>query len=438
MTRRQEPARPQPDTTDTSGRTANRAGTERLSREQWWILLVLGLPAFGIALAYTTVSTYLPVLLSELSGPAVTGVLIGGEGLVGLLIPLLVGGWSDKLRSGLGGRLPFVLVGGALAVAGLLVMPLASESLLMVAVGLGIFFVGYFVYHTPYYALFPDLVPQQARGRSQGVQGALRSGGMLLGLAGGGFLLSFWQPLPFVFGAVAVVAVTAGLYFGMRGRLKSAGGDRDGSHRRALTAHWELVRGDRAIRNWVIADALWEAAVAAMRTFVVLYLTRGLGLSLRGAAITLALVGLAALIAAPVAGKLADRYGPRPVMLVAVIGFAVGLTPALVTTNLTFIAATVPVAFAAVVLLTLPYTLLMGLLPAREHGAGASLLAFGHAAGVLGGPLLAGLAIEFLRPVDFLAIGATQGYAAAFAVAMVLLLASVPVLRRIEDRQAAT
>lgn len=53
--------------------------------------------------------------------------------------------------------------------------------------------------------------------------------------------------------------------------------------------------------------------------------------------------------------------------------------------------------------------------------------------GVIGGPLLAGLAAEFLAGVDvpLLSFGETNGYSAIFAVSMLLLLASIPLLRRV-------
>jgi hypothetical protein len=35
------------------------------------------------------------VLITRLSGPAVTGALIGGEGLLALFVTVLVGGFSD-------------------------------------------------------------------------------------------------------------------------------------------------------------------------------------------------------------------------------------------------------------------------------------------------------------------------------------------------------
>ncbi|MGH3575376.1 MAG: MFS transporter, partial [Pseudonocardiaceae bacterium] len=376
-----------------SPRDDHGAHKDRLSRTQLWFLAILGLPAFGVAFAYTVVGTYLPVLLADLSGPAVTGILIGGEGVVALIVPIVVGGWSDSTSSRIGRRLPFVLAGAVLMVLALLGMPLGAGSLLWIAVSLSVFFLGYFGYYTPYYALFPDLVPAAVRGRSQGIQGGFRSAGLLLALVGGGFLLSLWRPLPFAIGALAVVGVTVALCFGLRGRRGREPGTEQPSPGGGLRTDLSLVRSNRAIRYWIAADALWEGAVDALKTFVVLYFTRGLGMSLRSTATSLALVGVAALVAAPVAGKLADRFGPRRIMQVAIWGFALGLIPTLVTTNTLFLAAIVPVAFAAVVLMTLPYTLLMRLLPEQKaHGAGASLFGFAKGIGVLIGPLLAGLA----------------------------------------------
>src|SRR5699024_1731995 len=56
-----------------------RPRSQRLSWSQHRFLFILGVPAFGLALAYTMVTTYVPVLITQLSGPAITGVLLGAE-----------------------------------------------------------------------------------------------------------------------------------------------------------------------------------------------------------------------------------------------------------------------------------------------------------------------------------------------------------------------
>jgi Na+/melibiose symporter-like transporter len=332
-----------------------------------------------------------------------------------------------------------------LAVPALVLMPFSRGSLVILALALAAFFIAYFVYYTPYYALFPDLVSGGMRGRSQGIQGAFRSGGMLAMLVGGGLLLNLWQPLPFLAGAATIAGVTALFFYGARNRI---GRDEEGGQETEDTsspqtnwkADWELVRDNRNIRLFVVANGMWEAGIGALRAFVVLYFTKGLGFSFTQTAGALALVGAAAIVAAPLSGRLADRYGHRPVMLVAVWGFGLGLLPTLFTTNHLFLAGILPVAFAAVLLITLPYSVLMGFLPEDEHhGAGAALFSFSRGVGIVLGALLAGLAAELLRGVGFLTFGETQGYSAIFLVASVFLLLSSPLLSKmnIDSRSEA-
>jgi MFS family permease len=405
-------------------RSLSSVGDEQqpLTWAQRRFLFVLGVPAFGLALAYTMVTTYVPVLLSELSGPVTTGLLLGAEGVLALIVPVLAGGWSDRSTS----RLPVVLTGAGVAVAALLLIPAGAGSLIWISVFVGAFFVGYFVYYTPYYALYPDLVRPEARGRSQGFQGGLRSVGLLVALTGGGYLLSVWLALPFLIGAVAVGVATIALFPALRGARRPAGS----SSGHGFGGAARMVRDDPAIRDWVIVNACLEAAIGALRTFVVLYLTAGLGFSLGGASGALVLVGVSAVLAAPVAGKLADRFGPRPVMLVAVSVFAVGLTLPVLSTDTAFVAAVVPGAFAAVVLMTLPYAILMTLMPETEHGVAAGLFGLSRGVGIIVGPLLAGLAIAALDTVRVLTFADTDGYSAIFAVAVVLLATSIAFLRR--------
>src|SRR5690349_9812112 len=107
-------------------------GRERSDRDltarEWHRLALLGLPTFGLALSITVVSTYLPTVAREFTGSTtVIGVLVGGEGLGAILLPIVVGAWSDRLRTSWGGRLPFVVAGTPIAVAALVAMGLVGS-----------------------------------------------------------------------------------------------------------------------------------------------------------------------------------------------------------------------------------------------------------------------------------------------------------------------
>jgi len=412
------------------------AGTAEGARPLTWaqrrFLFALALPACGLSLAYTLVTTYGPVLLQDVSGPTVTGALIGMEGVLALFVPLLIGGASDRLHTSIGGRLPFIIGGACLAVAALVLLPLGPSKLLWVGLCLAAFFVAYFAYYVPYSALFPDLVPRTALGRSQGFQGTLRSVGLLVGMAFGGVWLAVWQPLPFVIGAAVVAVVTCCLFVLVR-RQEVEEHHHVQQHRgvrEALT----MVRSDERVRHWMIANTCWEAALGSLRTFVILYFTTGLGLSLHTTSAALALVGLGALLAAPVAGKLADHYGSRRVIRVATWIFIAGLLPTQFSTSSLYILAIVPVTFAAVVMMTLPYAILVDMLPQRrDHGAGAGLFQLSRGFGIILGPLLAGVATETTDVLDGpFTYAETSGYSAVFGVSAVFLLISVAFVHRLD------
>src|SRR5207244_12147241 len=104
---------------------------------------LLGLPTLGLALSITVVSTYLPVVARDLgSSTTIIGLIIGGEGMMALFLPLWIGVWSDRLQTPIGGRLPVMLVGTPPAPAALVLLGFA-DSLGLVAILVAVFFFGY-------------------------------------------------------------------------------------------------------------------------------------------------------------------------------------------------------------------------------------------------------------------------------------------------------
>jgi MFS family permease len=391
------------------------------------------MPTFGLALSITIVSSYLPTVARGFtSSTAAIGVLIGGEGLFALFLPVVVGSWSDRLRTRFGGRLPFVLAGAPVAALGLVGMALAG-SLGAAALAVAVFFVGYFVAYEPYRALYPDLVDEEAEGRAQSSQAVARGLGTILALLAGGTLLAIGQAVPFLLGAVLVL-VSCGSFAWLVLRRGVPDQDRsDTSTADSLRLVWELLREQQALRNFFVANALWELSLAALKTFVILWLTRGMGVSLSEAAVVVAVVAIFVLAGAAVSGALADKRGRRPVMLVAVVVFgAVLLVPFLVTAKLPIAVAAPVIAFGGGVLMSQPYALLVPLMPEEHHGALTGFYTASRGIGIMLGPLIGGVAVALASGI----LSSTEGYAAVWLVCAVASLASVPFLRRVPDPAA--
>jgi MFS family permease len=401
-----------------------------LSDDERRIVTLLGIPTLALALAVTVVTTYVPVVAEGFGGSSVIiGLIVGIEGAIALWLPLVVGAWSDRLRTRLGGRLPFLIAASPLLLLGLAAMAVAQAvgSLAAAAV---VFFLGYFVAYEPYRALYPDALPDAVAGRAQGMQALWRGLGTGLALVGGGLLLGVGQAVPFAAAALAYVLAIAGFGWALARRGIAQGAVQSGSGGIAGRASQvlALVRDHAPLRAFLVANALWELSLAAMKTFVVLYVTKGLGFSRAEAALIIGAVATVVLVGAVAGGKLADRYGRVAVMRIALPVYGGGLlVPLLVTAPLAVAMAAPVIALGGGVLMALPYALLIPLMPEGEHGALTGFYSLTRGLGTWLGPLLAGFAISALTGP----FSATDGYQATWGVCSAAVLVSLLPLRRL-------
>lgn len=381
------------------------------------------------------------MVLSQRAGPAGTGALVALEGVFAILVPLAIGPWSDRL----GARLPFVAFAGVLGAAALLLMAIGGP-LGVLAIWIVLFQIAYFTYMTAYFALYPDLVDDEHAGRAQGAQGSWRGIGLGLAFVGGPALLAVWRGAPFLLAAVVVAVVTPLFGLVVRRRVERHGAGQEslvsssGPRKLGPSADVTVMGSvrrllrDRRLRWFVACNALWEAALAGLRAFVVLFLTVGLDKPPEFASLALGVVVVAALIAAPLSGWLGDRFGTRRVLEVSLGVYGLGLlTPAL-SQEAWLLPVVLAGAIAAVTVMTLPFALLMQLLPPRDHGAASALFGVSRGLGLLAGPLVAGVAIALLGDGLF---EDTRGYGVIFVLASVCVLATIPMLGKISPRPAS-
>ncbi|MHB1833696.1 MAG: MFS transporter, partial [Solirubrobacteraceae bacterium] len=192
-----------------------------------------------------------------------------------------------------------------------------------------------------------------------------------------------------------------------------------------------LIRRHPALRAYFWANALWEAALSALKAFIILYLTVGLGYGLPTASLIIGGVAAVILVGAAGSGKLADRFGPIRVVTVAVVCYGVGFLVPTFTTSRGAIGAAIPfIAVGGGSVMTMTYALLTPLMPEDAHGALTAIYSISRGVGIVVGPILAGLLIWITRDSVF---KPTEGFQATWIVCAAATLASLLFLRRMAN-----
>jgi MFS family permease len=169
--------------------------------------------------------------------------------------------------------------------------------------------------------------------------------------------------------------------------------------------------------------------MGALKTFIVLYVTAGLGFSLTAASLVIGGVALIVLAGGFASGKLADRLGRLRVLRAGLWVYGIALlVPVATDMPLLLIPAVPVIAFGGGMLMGLPYAVLMPLMPEGEHGALTGVYSLSRGVGTALGPILAGVAVQTLGPVLF---SSTSGYGAMWVVTAAAILGSLPFMSRL-------
>jgi MFS family permease len=196
-----------------------------------------------------------------------------------------------------------------------------------------------------------------------------------------------------------------------------------------------ILRDQRDVRRFLIANTCWETAFAAMRTFVVLYVTKGMREPLSTSTAVLGAVTVGYVVAAIGAGALGDKLGLARVIFWASTVYAGGLLFAGLPTQWHdwYYAMIVPVAMAAGIVMTLAWGLLFKLMPADDRGAISGLATMTKGVALLVGPLAAGAAIDSFSTV----FTETSGYQVLWPVCALPILGAMPIVWLLRQRERA-
>ncbi len=275
-------------------------------------LFLIGFGFFGTSVLWSLYNTYVPILLEQkfFLDSAQIGFFMSLDNIAALFIQPPVGAWSDRLRTKLGRRLPFILIGAPISAVAFGLVPLASSLPLFVACTVTTILAMAF-WRTPVVALMPDVTPSRLRSQANGIINFMGGLGLVLGTSIGAMLVKQNQALPFWFGSLLVlIAALLVLVFVREPKVYE---DNPNVEKPDL---WKSLKDlftskyNGAIRIF-LAIFFWFIAYNAIEAFLSLYGINHLGLDQSGAGKLITSVGFSFLLFAIPAGFIGAKLGRK-------------------------------------------------------------------------------------------------------------------------------
>jgi MFS family permease len=291
-----------------------------------------------------------------------------------------------------------MLLAGPFMAAALMLAPF-QPGYVPIAISTFVFFAAYHFYTSPYQSLIADVTPANNAGKVQGYQAFMRGGGMFLGMVVAGFLFYRWKPLPFLLNGLMIILFT---YLTVS-RIREAEPERVYRPERRGTVFevkriWNQTMENKPIRRFMIATFLWESTLAGLRPFMMLYFIYTLGSTTQVGALLFGLVGVTYMVAAVASGYLADRYGRFRLMRVGLVIFFGGCMLGFFMRDIKWAFIFLPIfGLGGSIVLTLPYAILMGLMPKEHVGQFTGMFSMMRGLANIVAPVLAGAAIDISK-----------------------------------------
>ena len=286
----------------------------------------LSLASLYFGLSFTWLPYPAILLQSQIRGffhPDQVNTMIGYTTAAGavfaVLVPPLVGAFSDRLTTPWGRRRPLVVVGILLSLVGIFLMWTAHSYTQLLAGHLvtQIFLNGS---AAAYYAIIPDVVPEQEFGKASGFLAVMTLGGGLVGFAMTGVLAGLHAVLlsyPLM-AAVLTLSVLPVLWAGAQeGRRRIEAGRRLSPWRAVVDFLQPLWAGDFA---WVIFTRMMvSAGVGAVFYFLSPFFQHVVGVANpdQFTSYWLLVAFASTLLPGLLGGAASDRYGRKPFVYAA-------------------------------------------------------------------------------------------------------------------------
>lgn len=303
-------------------------------------IFLLGFGFFGVSVIWGIYNAFVPIFLANKFNlaPAWIGFFMTLDNIAALLIQPPVGAWSDRLRSPLGRRIPFILIGAPIGALAFGIIPLAAVLPLFVACTSTLLLSMAF-WRTPVVALMPDLTPSQYRSQANGIINFMGGVGAIISFLIGSQLYKINPAYPFWLGSILVLVATALVVIFIHEPQDAQPAEEKPSMLKSLM---EIIRDpDSSALRLLFAIFFWFVGYAAIEAFFSLYVNKYLGLEESEGARLLSQLSLMFVLFALPAGKIGASIGRRNtisiglVLMIASVAMIFILPGSILTTELT-------------------------------------------------------------------------------------------------------
>jgi len=295
-------------------------------------IFLLGFGFFGVSVIWTVYNAFVPLFLANKFNlaPAFIGFFMTLDNIAALFIQPPVGAWSDRLRTPIGRRMPFILIGapvgaivfGLIPVAAVLPLFVACTSTLLLSMAF---------WRTPVVALMPDITPSQYRSQANGIVNLMGGIGTIIASLVGSTLYEINIAFPFWLGSGLVVLAALLVFLFIKEPKEYDVSEKEpdmfGSLRELMDSE------DKSGLRILFAIFFWFLAYTGIEAFLTLYATKYAGIPEGDAGRLIGHIGLFFVLFAVPAGLLGSRVGRRVtisagIILMALLIFGLFILPA--------------------------------------------------------------------------------------------------------------
>jgi maltose/moltooligosaccharide transporter len=289
---------------------------------------ILGFGFLGISLIWPIFNNFVPIFLRDRFGLSATliGFIMTWDNYLNMFIQPVVGERSDRTRTRLGRRKPWMLVGAPLAAVFFILVP-TMGSVVGIMFAILLTNLSMALFRAPTIALLGDLFPSHQRSTANGIINLMGGLGAILAFVVGGLLYKLGRVTPFAFGSlVMLAAITLVILLVREPQLPESTSQGAASHKQDegggfLSNLGQVLRtSDRSGLFILLAILCWFLGYNALETWVSSFGKFSLGIDEGRMSLLASGLALMFVIFALPSGLIATRFGRRRVILVGIAG----------------------------------------------------------------------------------------------------------------------